>query len=182
MRIDSRTDGVRGLLVNMETGKPIRAAIWADLDTGEYEAFKVDEKGAIMRDNRRVPLKYTGKARLSFIPTQKTSLTGLMKQASSQPKPQSAPRSTGKIKYEHIEDFVLLKIPCEHYGCIRIAEWLVSDEMETEPVLKDKKLYPTAKTVDMHAYCSWHFQPPRIVDEKGEVVEVIEDAGGVRPD
>lgn len=70
MRIDSRTSNIRGMLFDLDANKPIRKAIWFDIESGEFEAYRTDEDGNIVypdfADGK--PLTYTGKTRLHFYP------------------------------------------------------------------------------------------------------------------
>ena len=62
MIIDSKA-GARGMLVEAETGRPIRFARWANLETGAYEAFRMDPREAKRRGIPLARLLYRGRAR-----------------------------------------------------------------------------------------------------------------------
>lgn len=65
--------------------------------------------------------------------------------------------------------------------CSREAEYSVGDETPTQPVSQGGILFATGRLTGRRHYCSRHYQAPRIVDEKGEIMQVWDDAGGVRP-
>src|SRR5579885_3284833 len=69
MILDSKS-GLRGMLVNRDTGQPIRYARWADTETGCYEAFRINPEEARARGINPATLLYRGRARLEFIPAQ----------------------------------------------------------------------------------------------------------------
>jgi hypothetical protein len=62
-----------------------------------------------------------------------------------------------------------------------MAEWMVSDEMELPHVIKGNHKYVRAKTIASYNWCSWHYQPSKIFDKKGELISEWEEACGVRP-
>jgi hypothetical protein len=166
-------DGVRGELRNLDTGQIIPKPKWADLETGEYEAFRLDATGSVCRVNGK-PVTYRGKARrLFFTPT-----ANFAKHVS---------RPTAPVKREVRQRYQNLPVPlfsnyCEHYACGKVAAWMVSDEVPMPPEIgPDGKKYLRAQVVGVRYYCSWHFKPPRILDNKGEVVQELHEAGGVRP-
>lgn len=65
--------------------------------------------------------------------------------------------------------------------CSREAEWSVADETALEPVSVGGVLFSRGQIVKRRFYCAFHYKAPRIVDGKGEVMKVWEDAGGARP-
>ena len=83
--------------------------------------------------------------------------------------------------------------PCAHKGCIRPAAFGVGDDVAVSPAVGPaqglfgagpgvgKVLYERGATVGRRWYCHFHFRPPRVLDARGEVVEVIDESHGVRP-
>lgn len=143
--------------------KNIRGKIW-DLDTGEEilhpiwfdEAAGLFEKYATTAFGRRVkvPGGYKTekyKGRIKFVP-------------------QDAPRATRVLEIGR---------KCE--TCTRDATWQVADETPLPPVRKRGKIMGRGKLTGLRFYCDFHYQGPRIVDAKGEIMAVIEDGYGVRP-
>lgn len=97
-----------------------------------------------------------------------------------------------KMRAERVDDpFAAHK--CEQ--CSRQATWTVSDEVETTPlvtgvkelVVRGRTVLVTARSsrrrfawdraavVDRRYYCDRHFQPPRLLDAKGEVMQQLDD-------
>lgn len=85
--------------------------------------------------------------------------------------------------------------PCDG-GCGRQAEWAVVDEVEASPVLapavgrvggrsevviKREVAFARAAAVGRRFYCSWCFHGPKLLDARGELISVDDEAGGVRP-
>lgn len=189
--------GVRGIWSDLSSGKVIRKVIWGDLASGEYEAFRIDGNGDICYDDEKRPIRYRGKARLHFTPTININARITPPPAQDVPNPAFAPRNAananvaqlngGRSKRERANrvPVPLFDLPCQHYGCVRPAAWLVSDEVELPPEVGSirgrKYLFPRARTVAIRRYCAFHFEPPRLLDGKGKVIEVFEAAGGVRP-
>jgi hypothetical protein len=80
---------------------------------------------------------------------------------------------------------------CSAYACGREANWSVSDEVEVTPEpgsiflggsnRRTRVLFDRGMTVGRRYYCSFHYQSPRILDARGEVIETLNEAHGVRP-
>lgn len=80
----------------------------------------------------------------------------------------------------------LLDRPCE-CGCGRLATRSVGDEVGVTPeqtttplllpsgVTVRKPLWDRAMTVGRHWFCDWCWKPPRILDDKGEVIEELHE-------
>lgn len=175
MRVYAK-DKVRGKLIDLNTNKPIARAIWFDTETGEYEAFRLDPHSpdGILRIDG-VPQKYQNRTRLHFVPAIK------VEPVLKEEKPyQSKRKRKGAVPIgvnPLLEDFY----PCQHYGCTRTANWLVGDEIELNPILVNGTWWSRGQTVEIRAYCAFHYEPPKLLDHKGDVVKIFEDAGGVRP-
>lgn len=168
--IISSKDGIRGVLFNKRSGTVIPKAIWFDTDTGDYEAFRLDsnQQDGIRRDEKGTPIRYRGRTELKFI------------QGETLRTKEESPISVSGNGAKRFSSGERLPVPifsckCQHSNCNRIAEWLVSDEIEIEPEVVNGRKYSRAKTVGMRYYCSWHYQGPRILDEKGEIIEQIEE-------
>lgn len=187
-------DGIRGKLTDLETGKVIPKVIWADLDSGLLCAYQVDKiTSKVKRDNKGNLLTYTAHARLRWDPlparsgpvVERCENTG--KPAAGAPCPCRICRKyltlpQGRIKKSHrkLPYWLLTDYPCEHYGCGKLAEWVVSDEVELPAEENGNRFYSRARTVAVHYYCHRHFKPPRVLDTKLDVVRV-DDNIGARP-
>jgi hypothetical protein len=151
-------------------GKIIRKAIWANLETGEYEAILVNEAGESIRDEKGKCITYRGKTRLQFTPA-----ANLDPPASIPSQPTSTKKVAKNIPIP------LFSCYCQHPGCVKVANWMVSDEVSLPPIKVGKRFFSRGKTVAKRYYCSWHYVPPRLLDSRGEVIEIYDEAGGVRP-
>lgn len=147
-------DGIRGVVINLATGNPIRKVKWFDTVTGEYEAFRTGADGKILFEDG-FPVSYLGKSQLKFIPGKSVTPNGIV-----QPEPRRK-----------------LVIPqfCEKCcKCARSATWAVSDEKQLEPRRVGSVFYEQAEHVGTRYYCSWHYEPPRLLDDRGETIKEID--------
>lgn len=230
------TQGYRGTVVDLETGRRVPKVIWLDMDPvsgwGELEAYKTDGRGEFVTDINGDYITYRAKGRFQFCPVVKGGVPDTTGQTNGGGKSHAgvvmgAPACAlcgsaltlrgddlcapcrakdrgqrNRMKVERITS-PLLDRRCQHKGCSRTATWSVSDEVEVtpqviqatdtkvngllslissrEPLRGRRLLFDRGATVGRHYYCSWHFKPPRILDSKGEVIEDIEEAHGVRP-
>lgn len=171
-------DGVRGKLIDLDTGKEIPKVIWFNDADGTFEAFRVDQSGEVARAPDGAPLVWWGRGNLKFV--QLLAARAVQAGALQSPKQKILPPARKRQKHEHLR-LPLLDADCQHYACLRPAEYAVSDEVELPPLLARGKRWARAKTVAVRYYCAFHYVPPRVLDDKGEVVSVWEEAGGVRP-
>jgi hypothetical protein len=161
-------DGIRGTLVDLDTNQIIPKPIWFNTATGGFSAYRVDrETGEILKNANGDFLTYTGVGRLKFIPRPPRPTPSI---------PDPDPPITRRVEPVRIP---LLSHKC--CKCSRLADWSVSDEMPLPPQLKNGRLYDRGRTVKIRWYCAWHYEAPRIVDAKGEIMKVESEAGGVRP-
>jgi hypothetical protein len=194
------TQGFRGRLIDLETGRAVPRVLWFDPEQGEIEAYAVDEQGRYRSDGNGNLLTYRARGRFIFLPGKPTG------QGPKKTVHLGAPRCAkcrspltllgddlcapcraldrnqkNRMKVERMDEF-LLRRPCDYRGCSRAASWSVADEVEVTPQQRGRALYARGATVGRRFYCTFHYQPPRLLDARGEVVQVDEEAGGVRPD
>jgi len=198
--------GHRGTVTDLDTGRPVGGIIWADIEQGTLEAYRLDGDGKPVRDASGRRLTYVAQGRFSYRPhdtvtrkSPKQSATHCVKcrspltLAGDELCPLCNARDRGYKTLTRPERVVpLLGRHCQHKGCSRTANWAVSDEV---PVSCQKHkhasngrtpgtsslFFSRGMTVRRRYFCDFHFQPPRILDAKGEVVEELEEAHGVRP-
>lgn len=176
MRLDSRS-GLRGMLINRDTGKPVRWVRWAEIpddpeQPGEYEAFRTEPEAWKAQGLPLSDIIYRDKARLRFIPaapriagkpTSQRDLAGSLDEAR---------RSLVNPK------LLVLGEECEYPGCHRLSEWRVSYEQEIEPQADGLGgLGQRAITTEIHDYCSRHYQLPRFKSLRGVESEVQLEEG-----
>lgn len=170
MRLDAHS-GVRGLLINADTGKPIRWVCWADLpddpqQQGEYEAFREEPTAALARGIPLSSLRYQGRARLRFVraapvfrsrPSERRDLMGSLAEARA--------RVDRRL--------LVLSEECCEPRCHQRAQWAVSWEQLIEPERDSEgKLHERAVCVRQLAFCSSHYRPPVVRNLRGVESEV----------
>lgn len=162
MILDARA-GLRGLLIDLDAGKPIRHARWADLDTGEYECLRAGPDGRPARGPDGRPLVYRGRARLQFIPT-----------APAGPRPRPAGAADGPDPRDLPPPVIALPgWECEERGCHRPGVYETADEQVVEPhVGPDGRACERARVVRRHRWCEWHYRPPVSTSARGVESEV----------
>lgn len=200
--------GFRGKVWDLATGRQVRKVLWLDTDRGELEAYQLDEAGQLVPDGQGNWLTFRAKGRFRFEPApapkaEARLVMGAPACARCQ-RPitlrgddlcafcRARERSSDSLRQRQFSGIrltsPLLDRPCEHKGCGRLAEWQVGDEVEgtpapgtpSHPGLGRYRLFDRAVLVEQHWYCSFHYQPPRLLDPRGEVIHDL-DVGAVRP-
>ena len=196
------TQGVRGKVIDLDTGREVRKVIWLDLDCGELEAYQTDILGDEIKDVWGRKLTYRAKGRFSFIPWQGELFSRNVGTSPITPTAQGAPycsmcgspltlpgddlciscRTKQRVqrwrpKVERLTTPLLDKKCC---NCSRLAVWSVADEVEASPQKLGKRLFERGATVGQRFYCSFCYKPPRLLDTKGEEIREL-DTMGVRP-
>ena len=158
MILDAKS-GLRGILVNAETGQRIPFARWANTETGEWEALAATPDGKSILQPKRI---VRGKCRLRFVPS-----AGFV--APRPTVPEDPPLAAGETKR-------VLAIPgreCEERFCHREAVWLTGDEEELEPQIgTDGRGYERGRVVRIHRYCNEHYRPPVHTSRRGVESEI----------
>lgn len=150
---------IRGKLWDLDTGEEILRPIWFDVEAGLFEAFQVTPMGRIRRNPRGDRLTMLCKGRIRFEP--------------------NVCRLKGVQSGRAVQKCYEIGRKCE--TCTRDATWQVADETPLSPVRKRGKLMGRGRLTGLRFYCDFHYQGPRIVDAKGEVMQTVEDGYGVRP-
>lgn len=142
MIIDARS-GARGQLRNLDTGEIIRCARWANLETGEFEAFVFP---IVRGSDGRAPL-YRGRARLEWHGTAPI-----------------IPIDAEFLEHPHVAFNTSKPISlCEHPSCEREAEYFTVDEEPRAPEFAGGRLFERAVAVRRRRWCPWHYQAARLV-------------------
>lgn len=189
---------MRGRVVDLDTGRLVRKVIWLDEEARELEAYVVDATGkeVIACDDsgnlafRTVHLR--GRFKL-LPPTADPSATSINIRRIVMGAPscikcgnwltlqgddlcvkcRAADRlQKNRMTVERMSS-PILNSRCASYGCARLAEWAVGDEVEVTPEKSGRMLYDRGATVGQRFYCSFHYKPPRLLDSKGEVIADI---------
>jgi hypothetical protein len=200
------TQGLRGTVIDLDTNRAVPKPIWVDQEAGELEAYQVDAGGNIRADVNGDYLTQRLKGRFKFVPRQEPSAAKrVVMGAPTCARCHSQLTLPGNdlcfrchaddkgIKRQRVDRLTgpLFDRPCEKCRR-RWAEYEVSDEAAATPLLYGKVtgglarigskiLWGRAATVARHWYCAFCYQPPRLVDARGEVIEEFAEAGGVRP-
>lgn len=172
MIIDAAS-GLRGVLINADTGERIPHARWANLETGEWEALASTPDGRRPLAPRRL---VRGRCRLRFVPAPAVAAPPQGTGAGAPPTPawQSPPGARGRVSttWGRLQ-FVWPTCLCEHKGCERPANWLTCDEEEQEPErMPDGTLAERATISKRHYWCDYHFTPPLFTSRRGVTSEV----------
>ena len=151
-----------GTLVNVDSGEKIPYAFWADIQddpkrAGRFGAYVLGIDGFPLTPRRR----YYGRCRLRFdlaktgTPTQQGVL------GTSPPRP---------VPRRGVPVLMLKDRPCQHYGCIRLASWMTSEEEEM-PVEVDRfgRRFERARMLRARFWCSWHYEWPTLRHSDGEI-------------
>lgn len=178
MRLDSRS-GLRGLVLNVDTGKPILFVIWCDIpedrqQPGTYEAWRRDPDEA-RRNGATVPellaLKYTGKARLHFIPA-----APIFGRKSSDPRDQVATLAEARRRVD--TRLLVLAEECDEPRCHKLAEYRVCWEQLIEPYQDHEgRRHERAVVTRVLSWCPAHYRPPQRTNLRGVESEVPVEVG-----
>jgi hypothetical protein len=183
-------DRPSGLLIDLDTGKPVYGLLWWNSETGYIEALQLDAKGRkqwawVAESGKRVPRAKTYHARGRFkwqpsdAPFQATKAPqeGATRCARC-PSPLTLPgdelcarckaADRGKpLRVERISN-PLLGVRCRE--CSRAAVFGVGDEVEASPQRHAGLLWDRGACVGQRWYCERHYVPPRLLDARGEVI------------
>jgi hypothetical protein len=176
-------DGLRGKLLDLDDNKEISGIKWVKFHShkaawteqgeqcvegnGTFEAYQLDRDGKPRRNDQGDYLTWWANARLRWIPREQQ-----FRNLTPPPKTQ---------RHRRMEALILDR-RCMHYGCIRLAEWMTGDEVELPAQVTHGKRWTRAQTVNVRFWCPTHFQGPRLLDSRGEVVHVWEDGCNCHPD
>ncbi len=199
------SQGARGRIIDLDTGKFVPKVIWLDLENGELEAYRIDGNGQPVSDGNGNLLTYYAKGRFRFETVRVRESKNGSVPISGAPKcvkcesvltlpgddlcPACRAKDRGQRNRFVIERHLdpLEVRPCDG-RCGRLAVYAVSDEVTVTPESKvidwqgrkTRALFDRGATVGRRFYCSFCFKPPRILDARGEVIQELDTK--VRPD
>jgi hypothetical protein len=204
-----RAENFAGTVTDLDTGEQLRHVSAVDAEAGLVEVYQVDAGGKVLRDvTTGKPIVQLGRGRFKAdlrrrvdVPRKRAPRLGAPT-CSRCPSRMTLPgddlcpvcraREQGRtVGVKPLGPGELMAVrPCDN-GCGREATWSVGDEVSVTPVPGTLPrqhggpprpvLFLRGATVARRWYCSWCYQPPRLLDARGEVVEVREEAGGCRP-
>lgn len=194
-------------VVDLDTARRVPRVIWLDPEKGELEAYQVDEHGRGVRDGNGDFLTYKARGRFQFRVGAAGHHAGPEQRRGGSVPVRGAPacarcaspltlpdrelcalcnahdKGVRGFRVERLTTPILDR-PCQHCRG-RLATYAVSDEVEATAqvgaIAGRKYLFPRAQVVRQRYYCAWCYQAPRLLDAKGEIITVFEEAGGVRP-
>lgn len=191
----------RGEVWDLDTGLKVPKVYRLDVDAGILEAFKVDERGCVMRDALGRALVYKARGRFTAVPKTVTKRAKLLEAASNcvrcgskltLPGEERCVRCRADDEGNRLKSFRLDDDPFDPHRCeccSRQAIWCVADEVEvshevirqsinvpgTDRTINGKVGYERGTTVGRRYYCERHHKPPRLLDADGEVIKDLEE-------
>ncbi len=173
--IDARTTSRRGLFLDVSQSppRPIRFVRWANLDTGEFEAFRSDPAVAVRLGGNPAELVYRGRAgRIRFVehaprfgvkPSDQRDLRGSLEEV--------------RRRFATARPVILipgLPVPeCDEPKCHRPAWWSTSTEQTIEPEQDGTgQRFDRGVSVLVEHWCDHHYRAPRLFSLRGVESEV----------
>lgn len=190
MILDSKS-GLRGRVFDLETGKRVPKVRYLNTDTGYLEAYRVNDREEIVHDALGKPQWYAATGRFVFreecVPERPSVKLGASKcslcpstltllgddlcpACKAKDRGQKNPMKVTKLTTPLLDS---------HCHCGRVAVWSVADEVTVTPQQHKGKLYSRGATVGRRFYCDRHYQPPLLLDSKGEIMQELE---AIRPE
>lgn len=191
--------GIRGRVFDLDTNEEVLYVIELDVDPtthfGTLEAYYSDKNGKKKVVDGQI-MTYRAKGRFKFVPTpaQKSPkiVMGALKCAKCSNEltlqgddlcVRCRAKERGQKNKMVAKPIATPLFDCKCEKCSRVATWCVSDEVEATPQIAKGKfknrfgnvLYDRAATVGRRFYCQWCYQPPRLLDDKGEIVKDLDD-------
>lgn len=190
-------DGILGTVYDLDTNRRVPKVIELNTDTGYVKAYFVVEQNDEHPELEKYKKVngalqwYEAYGRFKFVPKESsaTARTVVMGAPAcvwcgstlTLPGDELCPRcrasdrgQRNRFKVERLTTPLFDK-QCEE--CTRTAAWSVSDEVEVTPELNNRILYDRGMTVGRRFYCDSHYEPARLLDPKGEVIQDLNYAG-----
>lgn len=191
--------GVRGRVFDLDTNEEVLYVIELDVDPtthfGTLEAYYSDKNGKKKVVDGQI-MTYRAKGRFKFVPTPAQKSPRIVMGALKCSKCSSELTLQGddlcvrcRAKERNQKNKMVAKpittplFDCKCEKCSRVATWAVSDEVDVTPQVSQrafrgkvgKVMYSRASTVGRRFYCAWCYQPPRLLDDKGEIIKDLND-------
>lgn len=190
------TDGMRGTVYDLDTGRRVPKVIELNTDRGYVRAYFVvrqddahPEREEIRKDSAGDYEWYEAFGRFRFVPAEVKApkiILGALKcgKCSSPltlPGDDLCPRCRAAERLQR-NRFVVERLTTPLFdrrcqSCSAVASWAVADEVEVTPEVTGRVLWDRGMTVGRRYYCSHCYRPARLLDSKGEVVKDFEYAG-----
>jgi hypothetical protein len=192
------TDGIRGAVWDIDTGRRVPKVIELDTERGYLKAYFVVKQDDCHPEREVERRNFLGEAewyeaygRFKFVPEERKTIStktvmgafvcarcpSTLTLPGDELCPHCRAEERGQRNRFAIERLTtpLFNRRCE--SCSRLATFSVADEVDVTPLQKDRYLYERGMTVGRRYYCSQHYRPARLLDSKGEVVKDFRYAG-----
>ncbi len=189
MILDSKTGN--GRVVDLDTGLTIRHIIRLNISEGYLEAYRTDSCGNVLKNAKGEKLFYAAKGRFQYIPNPPKAVKKVVVGAERCAKcssPLTLPGDDLCVSCRAIERGQRNKMSIErlttpfldtYCQCGKLAVYSVADEVEVSPQLYQRRFFGRGATVGRRYYCERHYQPAKLLDAKGEVIQDLET---IRPE
>lgn len=192
------TDGIRGTVYDLDTGRRVPRVIDLNLESGYLKAYFVvrqddryPEKEEVRKDAAGNYQWYEAHGRFRFVPAPvappgRTGLSGapycaLCRSPLTLPGDDLCPRCRAGERGQR-DRFLVERLATPLFDkkcaeCARVAVWSVADEVGVSPERGGEYLYERGMTVGRRYYCDSHYRPARLLDPGGEVIHDFRYAG-----
>ena len=192
------TDGLRGTVYDLDTGRRVPKVIELNLERGYLRACSVvaqddarPERETIRRGEDGAYEWYEAIGRFRLVPAEPAPAIKTIKLGApacarcrsplTLPGDDLCPRCRAADRGQRnrflVEKLVtpLFDRKCE--TCSRLAVWSVADEVAVTPEHSSRLFWERGMTVGRRYYCDSHYAPARLLDVKGEVIQDFRYAG-----
>lgn len=192
------TDGIRGTVYDLDTGRRVPKVVELDTERGYLRAWFVVEQDDGHPERERIRKNTQGEnewyeavGKFRFVPAATQPGSALLtlgapccarcRSPLTLPGDDLCPRCRAADRLQRnrfvVErlDTPLFDRKCE--SCSRLAVWSVSDEVGVTPEQANRKLWDRGMTVGRRYFCDGCYKPARLLDPRGEVIKDLEYAG-----
>lgn len=192
------TDGLRGTVWDLDTGRRVPKVVELNLERGYVKAWWVvkqddehPEREKVLRNELGEPQWYEAQGRFKFVPAATQTLSPRIALGAPKcvrctspltlPGEELCPRCLASDRGQR-NRFLVEKLTTPLFDrkcqeCSRLAAWSVADEVGVSPEKANRWLWDRGMTVGRRFYCDLHYQPARLLDPKGEVIQDLTYAG-----
>lgn len=189
------TSGARGTVYDLETGRRVPKVIDLNLERGYVKAYFVvqqndehPEREVIWQNAAGEAEWYEAYGKFRFVPAAKASPVQLGAEKCAKclspltlPGDDLCPRCRAAERLQR-NRFVVERLSTPLFDrkcaeCSRVAVWSVADEVGVSPEKFGRILWERGMMVGRRFYCDRHYQPARLLDPKGEIIEDCVYAG-----
>lgn len=191
--------GLRGRVFDLDTGRRVPKVIELNTETGYLRAYRV-----VVQDDRHPEREvictnadgeqewYEAHGRFRFVPTNNSitppvrvvlgaAVCSCCRSPLTLPGDDLCPpcraRERGQRNRFLVERLTTPLFNCRCLVCSRLATWSVADEVDVTPARQGQYLYERGMIVGRRYYCDVHYQPARLLDDRGEVIRELRYAG-----